>query len=134
MPTFRFRVTHRVTSSSGSQPEGGPGSSRSFVSSVHETAGVHSSHGSCVQFPPPVRRSDVEISGQLADSSVISGGSLLGKGQSPEVVSGLRDCCQSREVLSCSLKIEKFLKAEEFLSSEVQSAKFWRVLLSHLVC
>ena len=34
-----------------------------LLRSVHGAAGVHSGHGSCVRFPPPVRRSDVEISG-----------------------------------------------------------------------
>ena len=55
-----------------------------LLRSVHSAAGA--GHGSCVRFPPPVRCSDASLSGRLADSSFVSGGSLLGKGQSPEFV------------------------------------------------
>ena len=81
---------------------------------------------------------------------------MLGKGQGSQPLSGAGNCCQPREVDSHSIsdlivylgiridsqtfrasatpsRIEKFFSiAEEFLSSKVQSAKFWRVLLGHL--
>ena len=80
---------------------------------------------------------------------------MLGKGQSSQPLSVAGNCCQPREVDSHSIsdycllgkqdgladfpgfgapsRIEKFFSiAEEFLSSKVQSAKFWRVLLGHL--
>ena len=37
--------------------------------SLHGATGVQSDHGSCVWFPPPVRRSDFEISGLILASS-----------------------------------------------------------------
>ena len=73
-----------------------------LIWSVHGVAGVHSGHGSCVWFSPPVRRLNVEISGRRADSSFVSGGSLLGKGQNPGSLSGLRNCGESQQVFSHS--------------------------------
>ena len=105
--------------------------------------------------PPSAGNPDAPVPGRLADSCVISGGSLLGKGQGSQPLSGAGNCCQPREVDSNSIsdivylgiridsqtfrasttpsRIEKFFSiAEEFLFSKVQSAKFWRVLLGHL--
>ena len=46
---------------------------------------------------------------------------------------GIRIDSQTFRALATPLRIEKFFSiAEEFLSSKVQSAKFWRVLLGHL--
>ena len=112
-------------------------------------------------FLPPVRLSDVEISGQLADSSVISGGNLLGRDKvlslcqdlgiivnldksslvpSQTVIClGIKIESQTLRASPTPLRIEKFFSiAEGFLSSKVQSVKFWRVLghfalLMHLI-
>ena len=45
---------------------------------------------------------------------------------------GIRSNSQTFRASATPLRIEKFSIAEEFLSSNVQSAKFWRVLLGHL--
>ena len=126
-----------------------------LLQSVHSSAGVHSCDGTCVRVPPSAGNPDAPVSGRLGDSCIISGGSLLGKGQGSQPLSGAGNCCQPREVDSHSisdhcllgnqdrladfrasatpLRIEKFFSiAEEFLSSKVQYAKFWRVLLGHL--
>ena len=122
--------------------------------SVHSPTGVHSCDGTCVRVLPSAGNPDASVSGRLADSCVISGGSLLGKGQGSRPLSGAGNCCQPREVDSLHLRpvylgiridsqtfgasatpsrIEKFFSiAEEFLSSKVPSAKFWSVLLGHL--
>ena len=89
---------------------------------------------------------DTALSGRLADSCVASQGSLLGKGQGLKSMSRIGNCDQFGEVFSnpdslYSLSGDQdrvadfpgFSVAEEFLPSKVQSAKFWRVLLGHLV-
>ena len=75
----------------------------SLLRSVHSPTGVHSYDGTCVGFPPSARNLDASVSGRLADSCVISGGSLLGKGQGSQPLSGAGNCCQPREVNSHSI-------------------------------
>ena len=70
-----------------------------LLRSVRGAAGVHAGHGSCLRVPPSVGRSDASVSRRLADSCVISGGSLLDEGQGICFVSGSRDSCESREVV-----------------------------------
>ena len=74
--------------------------------SVHGASSVHTGHGSCVQLPSSVRSSDASVSGRLDDSGVVSQGSLLGKGQSPEFLSRTRDCGQLGQVLSCAVSVD----------------------------
>ena len=74
----------------------------SLLRSVHSSAGVHSCDGTCVRVPPLAGNPDAPVSGRLADSCVISGGSLLGKGQGSRPLSGAGNCCQPREVDSIS--------------------------------
>ena len=71
--------------------------------SVHSSAGVHLCDGTCVRVPPSAGNPDAPVSGQLADSCFISGGSLLGKGQSSQPLSAAGNCCQPREVDSNSI-------------------------------
>ena len=123
----------------------GPGP---LLRSVHSPTGVHPCDGSCVRNP------DALVSGRLADSCVISGGSLLGKGQGSQPLSRAGNRCQCGEVdfnsisddyvlgnrdrladfpgFSDSLEDRKvLLSSRRILSSKVQSAKFLRVLLGH---
>ena len=51
-----------------------------LLRSVHIASGVHVGHGSCLLVPPLVGCPDALVSGRLADSCVISGGSLLSEG------------------------------------------------------
>ena len=51
-----------------------------LLRSVHSSAGVHSCDGTCVRVPPSARNPDAPVSGQLADSCITQGGSLLSKG------------------------------------------------------
>ena len=74
-----------------------------LLRSVHSTTGVHSCDGTCVRVPPSAGIPDASVSGRLADSSVISGGGLLGKGQGSQPLSGAGNCCQPREVDSHSI-------------------------------
>ena len=134
----------------------GLGVQGSLLRSVHSASGVHTGHGFCVWFPPPVWHSDASLSGQLIDSCFVSQGSLLGKGQGPKSLSrlgtvvnleksslvltqisvylGIKIELQTLRASLTPLRIKKFFSvAKEFLSSKVQSAKFWRVLLGHLV-
>ena len=69
--------------------------------SVHSPTGVHSCDDTCVGIPPSAWNPEASVSGRLADSCVISGGSLLGKGQGSQLLSGA--CCQPREVNSHSI-------------------------------
>ena len=71
--------------------------------SVHSPTGVHSCDGTCVRIPPSAGNPDAPVSGRLADSCVIQGGSLLGKGQGSQPLSGAGNCCQPREVDSHSI-------------------------------
>ena len=59
-----------------------------LLRSVHSSAGVHSCDGTCVRVPPSAGNPDAPVSGRLADSCVISEGSLLGKGQGSQPLSG----------------------------------------------
>ena len=70
--------------------------------SVHSSTGVHSCDGTCVRIPPSAGNPNASVSGRLADSCVISGGSLLGKGQGSQPLSGAGNC-QLREVDSHSI-------------------------------
>ena len=70
--------------------------------SVHSSAGVHSCDGTCVRVPPSAGNPDAPVSGRLAVSCFISGGSLLGKGQGSQPRSGAGNC-QPREVDSHSI-------------------------------
>ena len=122
---------------------------------MHSPTGVHSCDGICGGIPPSAGNPDASVSGQLADSCIIPGGSLLGKGQvlslcqelgivvnlekstlTPSqtiVYLGIRIDSQTFRALATPSRIKKvFSIAEEFLSSKVQSVKFWRVLLGHL--
>ena len=58
-----------------------------LLRSVHSSTGVHSCDGTCVRIPPSAGNPDASVSGRLADSCVISGGSLLGKGQGSQPLS-----------------------------------------------
>ena len=69
-----------------------------LLRSVHSSAGVHSCDGTCVRAPPSAGNPDVPVSGRLAESCIISGGSLLGKGQGSQPLLGAGNCCQPREV------------------------------------
>ena len=71
--------------------------------SVHSSTGVHSCDGSCVGIPPSAGNPDASVSGRLADSCIISRGSLLGKGQGSQPLSGAGNCCQPGEVDSNSI-------------------------------
>ena len=71
--------------------------------SVHSSTGVHLGDGTCVRVPPSAGNPDVPVSGQLADSCIISGGSLLGKGQGSQPLSRAENCCQPREVNTNSI-------------------------------
>ena len=66
--------------------------------SVHSPTGLHSHDGSCVGFPPSSGNSDASVSGRLADPSVVSAGSLLGKGSRSQPLSGAGNCGQPGEV------------------------------------
>ena len=74
-----------------------------LLRSVHSSAGVHLCDGTCVRVPPSAGNPDALVSGRLADSCVISGGSLLDKGHGSQPLSGARNCCQPREVYSHSI-------------------------------
>ena len=65
---------------------------------MHSSTGVHSCDGSCVGIPPSAGNPDASVSGRLADSCFVSGGILLGKGQSSHPLSGTGNCCQPGEV------------------------------------
>ena len=71
-----------------------------LLRSVHSTVGVYTGYGSCVWFLPSVRRLDTALSGRLADSCVVSQGSLLGKGQGLKSTSRIGNCDQFGEVFS----------------------------------
>ena len=66
---------------------------------VHVASSVHMGHGSCLRVPPSAGCPDASVSERLADSCVISGGSLLGEGQGSFFVFGSQDSCESREVV-----------------------------------
>ena len=123
--------------------------------SVHGASGVPTGHGSCVWFPSSVRGSDAVVSGRLVDFSFVSQGSLLGKGQGPESLSGSQHCCEFGQVFAQSVsasglsgdqdRVTDFLGFANSLEDrkvllhsrrisvlKVQSARFWRVLLVHL--
>ena len=65
--------------------------------------GVHSCDGTCIRVLPSAGNPDAPVSGRLTDSCVFSGGSLLGKGQGSQPLSGAGNCCQPREVDSHSI-------------------------------
>ena len=74
-----------------------------LLRSVHSSTGVHSCDGTCVRIPPSAGNPDASVSGRLADSCFILGGSLLGKGQGSQPLSRAGNCCQPREVDSNSI-------------------------------
>ena len=74
-----------------------------LLRSVHSPTGVHSCDGTCVRVPPSAGNPDASVSGRMAVSCVISGGSLLGKGQGSQPLSGAGNCWQPREVYSHSI-------------------------------
>ena len=84
--------------------------------SVNSSAGVHSCDGTCVRVPPSAGNPDAPVSGLLADSCVISGGSLLGRGQGSLPLSGAGNCCQPREVDSNSISDHCLLGNQDRLS------------------
>ena len=74
----------------------------SLLWSVHDSAGLHTGHGSCFSFPSPIRHSSSSISRQLADPSVFSGaGSLCSEYSSP-ALSLAGNCHQLGEVTADS--------------------------------
>ena len=74
-----------------------------LLRSVHSSTGVHAGDGTCVRVPPSAGDPDALVSGGLADSCIISGGSLLGKGQGSQPLSGAGNHCQPREVDTYSI-------------------------------
>ena len=71
----------------------------SLLQSVHGASGLHPGYGSGVRLSPSAGHLDVEISGRLADNSILSGGSLLGEGQGSPTLSRVGYCCEFRQVL-----------------------------------
>ena len=86
--------------------------------SVHSPTGLHSRDGSCVGFPPSAGNSDASVSGQLADPSIVSAGSLLGKGSSFQPLSGAGNCGQPGEVDSY------FISTDHVFGNQDQLADF----------
>ena len=74
-----------------------------LLRSVHSSTGVHAGDGTCVRVPPSAGDPVAPVSGRLADSCIISGGSLLGKGQGSQPLSGAGNHCQPREVDTYSI-------------------------------
>ena len=72
--------------------------------------------GTCVRVPPSAGNPDAPVSGRLADSCVISGGSFLGKGQGSQPLSGAGNCCQPREVDSNSISDHCLLGSQDRLT------------------
>ena len=75
----------------------------SLLRSVHGTSGLHPGYGSSVRLSSSAGRPDVEISGRLADNGILSGGSLLGKGQGSPTLSRVGYCGKSRQILFDSI-------------------------------
>ena len=80
-----------------------------LLRSVHSSAGVHSCDGTCVRISPSAGNPDAPVSGRLADSCIIRGGSSLGKGQSSQPLSGAGNCCQltpSQTIVYLGIRID----------------------------
>ena len=76
-----------------------------LLRSVHCSSGVYTGHSSSVQFLSSVRSSDASLSGRMADFSVVSQGSLLGKGQGPESLLRTRDNRDFGQVFARSVSV-----------------------------
>ena len=83
--------------------------------SVHSPTGFHSCDGSCVGVPPSAGSSDASVSRRLADPSVVSGGSLLGKGSGSPPLSGTGNCGQPGEVDPYSISTDYVLGNQDHL-------------------
>ena len=104
-----------------------------LLRSVHSPTGVYSCDCSCVGIPPSAGNPDASVSGRLADPCIISGGSLLGKGQGSQPLSGAGNCCQPREVDSHSISDHCLLGDQDRLSEFLgfgDSLKDRKVLLN----
>ena len=84
--------------------------------SVHSPTGFHSRDGSCVGVPPSAGSSDASVFRRLADLSVVSGGSLLGKGSSSQPLSGAGNCGQPGEVDPYSISTDYVLGNQDQLA------------------
>ena len=84
--------------------------------SVHSPTGLHSRDGSCVGVPPSARSSDASVSRRLADSCVVSGGNLLGKGSGFQPLSGAGNCGQPGEVDPYSISSDYLLGNQDRLA------------------
>ena len=84
--------------------------------SVHSPTGLHSRDGSCVGIPSSARSSDASVSRRLADSSVVSGGSLLGKESGSQPLSGAGNCGQPGEVDPYSISTDYLLGNQDRLA------------------
>ena len=84
--------------------------------SVHSPTGLHSRDGSCVGVPPSAGSSDASVSRRLADSCVVSGGSLLGKGSGSQPLSGAGNCGQPGEVDPYSISTDNLLGNQDRLA------------------
>ena len=84
--------------------------------SVHSPTGLHSRDGSCVGVPPSAGSSDTSVSRRLADSCVVAGGSLLGKGSGPLPLSGAGNCGQPGEVDPYSISTDNLLGNQDRLA------------------
>ena len=87
-----------------------------LLRSVHSSSGVHPRDGSCVRIPPSARNPDASVSGRLADSCAISGGSLLGKGQGSQPLSGAGNRCKPGEVNSHSISDHYLFRNQDRLA------------------
>ena len=77
---------------------------------------VTSCDGSCVGFPPSVGNSDASVSGRLADSCFVSGGSLLGKGSGSQPLSGAWNCGQPGKVDSHTILTDHVFRNQDRLA------------------
>ena len=84
--------------------------------SVHSSTGFHSLDGSCVGVPPSAGSSDASVSRRLAYPSVVSGGSLLGKGPSSQPLSGAGNCGQPGEADPYSISTDYVLGNQDQLT------------------
>ena len=129
----------------GSSPQGSGGACASNSRLLQPHVHCHQGYGGLASnhrpvHPEPECGPDSFSDGDLSDgSSLCSQERLDGLHRSEGCASqtitylGIRIFSQTFTASATPLRIEKFFSiAEEFLSSKVQSAKFWRVLLGHL--
>ena len=87
-----------------------------LLRSIHSSTGVHSCDGSCVGIPPSAGNPDASVSGRLAGSCVFAGGSLLGKGQGSQPLSGAGNCCQPGKLDSNSISDDYVFRNQDRLA------------------